>query len=146
MPVPTTRQLHDNQKSPIRDVLDVQVSRTATQSCSRFDHSEVVMIRVHDQDRDPVMPQPERVGSWLRLPTLILVSISLSLVVVFSRPSPPSWPRPILIPSFSDATAQVPSDTTFSSPTSPVFSSNDRTDQVQWDNYTLVLRGQRVLI
>ncbi len=144
MPVPTARQLHDSQKSPIRDVLDVRVSRTATQPCSRFDDSEVVMIRVHDQNHDQVMPQPERVGSWLWLPTLVLVSISFSLIIVFSRPPP--WPRPLLIPSFSNATAQVPSDTTFSSPTSPVFSSNGRTDQVQWDNYTLVLRGQRVLI
>ncbi|KAI9452442.1 glycoside hydrolase family 35 protein [Russula earlei] len=34
----------------------------------------------------------------------------------------------------------------FPDPTFPPFSSNGRTDQVQWDKYTLVLHGQRVLI
>jgi hypothetical protein len=127
MPVLATQKLHDNQK--------LVFSRTATQSCSRRD--EVVTIH----DHDPVMPQRKR--SWL--PILILVSISFSFTFLFPR-ALPSWPRPFLIPSFSDDMTQVLSDTTFLIPSSPASSSNGRINQVQWDNYTLVLNGQRVLI
>jgi hypothetical protein len=129
MPV-VTQQPHENQKSSIRDVSDIP--RTATQSCSRCD--EVVTIF----DNDPVMPQRKR----SRLLILILVSISFSLILSFPR-ALPSWSR---LPSFSDVITQmrqILSVTSFSSPASP---SNGRTDQVQWDNYSLILHGQRVLI
>jgi hypothetical protein len=46
-----------------------------------------------------------------------------------------------------DATAQAAQILSNTTPlTSPAFSSNGRTDQVQWDNYMLILHGQRVLI
>ena len=114
-------QLQDNQKSYIRNVLDT--SRKASQSCS-----EVVTIHDH-----PVMPRRKR--SWL--PILVLVSISFGFTSLFPR-ALLSWPRPFLVPNFLNVTALTP--------TSPAFSSNGRTDQVQWDHYTLVLHGQRVLI
>ena len=133
-----TRHLQ-NEKCHIQDVLDI--SRTATQSCSssRCDKLETIKVTIHDHD--PAVPQREGSKSWLST-LIILVSISLSFIFVFqARRALPSRFRGFLVPSFSDATAQLPSDTT-----SPAFSSNGRTDQVQWDNYTLVLRGQRVLI
>ena len=132
MPV-VTQQPHENQKSSIRDVSDIP--RTATQSCSRCD--EVVTIF----DNGPVMPQRKR----SRLLILILVSISFSLIFFFPR-ALPSWSR---LPSFSDVIAQMSqilSVTSCSTPPSPGFSSNGRTDQVQWDTYSLILHGQRVLI
>lgn len=119
------------------------ISPTATQSCSSFCCDELVTIKATIQDHDPVVPHRERSKSWL-LTLVILVSISLSFIFIFRlHHALPSCGFPA--PSFSDATDQDPSDTTFPS-TSPTFSSNGRTDQVQWDNYTLVLRGQRVLI
>ena len=123
----------------------LNISRTATQSCSISRCDELATIKVTIHDHEQVVPQREGSKSW-RSTLIILLSISLSFIFVFHRALPSCF-RGFLIPSFSNATAQVPSDTTFPAPTSPAaFSSNGRTDQVQWDNYTLVLRGQRVLI
>jgi hypothetical protein len=127
---------------------EFDVSRTATQSCSSSRCDELVTIKAttpgHDLDSDPVVPpQRELSKSWLST-LFVLVSISLSFIFVFHHGLPSCF-RSFLVPSSSGATDQVPSDTTFP-PTSPAFSSNGRTDQVQWDNYTLVLHGQRVLI
>lgn len=117
-------------------------SRTATHPYSSARCEELATINYHD----PVVPEREGSKSWLST-LIILVSISLGFISVVQtlRALPPCF-RGILVPSFSCAVAQNPSDTTFPAPTSPAFSSNGRTDQVQWDNYTLVLRGQRVLI
>ncbi|KAI0278189.1 glycoside hydrolase family 35 protein [Russula aff. rugulosa BPL654] len=124
---------------------ELDISRTATQSCSSSPCDELVTIKATLHDHDPVVPQREASKSWLSS-LIIFASISLSFIFVFQvHHALPSCFRGFQIPSFSDATAQVPSDTTFP-PTSSAFSSNGRTDQVQWDNYTLVLRGQRVLI
>ena len=137
-----TRHL-DNEKYHIQDKLDI--SRMAMPSCSSFRYDELVKTNYHD----PVMPQREGSKPWLSV-LIIVVAISLSFIFVFQDLRAfSSCFRGFLVPSFSDATAvtaRVPSDTTFSTPTSPAFASNGRTDQVQWDNYTLVLRGQRVLI
>jgi hypothetical protein len=134
MAVPTGH-LH-NEKCHIQDELDI--SRTATQSCSSSRCDKLVTIHNHD----PVVPQREGSKSWLST-LIVLVSTSLSFIFIFQvHRALPSCIRG----SFSDATAQVPSDTRFSTPTPPAFSSNGRTDQVQWDNYTLALRGQRLLI
>ena len=139
-----TRYL-DNEKYHIQDELDI--SRTAMPSCSSSRCDELVKTNYHD----PVMPQREGSKPWLSV-LIIVVAISLFIFVFQDLRAFSSCFRGFLIPSFSDATAvtaRVPSDTTFSTPTSPgspAFSSNGRTDQVQWDNYTLVLRGQRVLI
>lgn len=124
---------------------ELDISRTATQSCSSSRCDELVTIKATIHDHDPVVPQRGGSKSWLS--TLIdLVSISLSFIFLFQvHHALLSCFRGFLVPSFSGATDQVLSDTTFP-PTSPAFSSNGRTDQVQWDNYTLVLRGQRVLI
>jgi hypothetical protein len=74
------------------------------------------------------------------------MSIILGIIFAFLR-SIPSWSNAFLMPCLSDNLSNATKDwITFSGPTSPAFSSNGRTDQVQWDNYTLVLRGQRVLI
>lgn len=133
-----TRHLH-SEKYHIR-----VISRTATQSCSSSRCEDLVTISYHD----PVVPQREGSKSWLST-LIIFASISLSFISVVQvlRPLPPRF-RGILpvVPSFSYDAAQDPSDTTFPTPIPPAFSSNGRTDQVQWDNYTLVLRGQRVLI
>ena len=137
---PPTRHLH-SEKYHIRDELDI--SRSATQSCSSSRCDEPVIIKVTSHDHDPAVRQQEGSKSWLST-LIILVSISLSLNFVFQvHRALPSCFRGFLpvTPSFWDATAQVTSDTT-----SCAFSSYGRTDQVQWDNYTLVLRGQRVLI
>jgi hypothetical protein len=134
-----TRHLHDEKYH------ELDISPTATQSCSSSRCDELVTIH----DHDPVVPQREGSKSWLSA-LIILVSISLSFILVFQvhRALPSCFRSFRRIPSFSSdvSTAQVPSDTTFPTPTSPAFSSNNRTDQVQWDSYTLVLRGQRALI
>src|SRR6266849_8988969 len=136
-----TRHLH-NEKCHIRD--ELSISCAATQSCSSSRCDELVMTKGAIHDHDQVVPRRDSEGSKSWLSTLIiLVSISLSFISVFQvHRALPSCFRGVLIPSSSDATAQVPSDTTFHTPTSPAFSSNGRTDQVQWDNYTLFLRGQ----
>jgi hypothetical protein len=140
-----TRHLH-NEEYHDRDELDI--SRTATQSCSSSRCDELATIKAATHDHDPVVPQREGSKSWLStLIILVSMSISFSFIFVFQvHPALPSCFRGFLIPSFSDVTVPVPSDTTSLTPSSPAFSSNGRTDQVQWDNYTLVLRGQRALI
>lgn len=131
MPVLSTQTLHENQKYSSRDVLDT--SCTATQPCSYYDEVPVLT----NLDHDTVMPR--RKGSWL--PIFVLVSISFSFIFFVFPPSLPSWPHL----SFSDVIAQILPVTTFLTPNTPAVS-NGRTDQVQWDNYSLILRGQRVLI
>lgn len=136
-----------NEKYHDRDALDI--SCTATQSCSgsRCDSDELATIKVTTHKHGPVVPRREGSKPWLSI-LIILVSISFSFIFLFQvHPAFTSCFRGFLIPPFSDVAAQVGrSDTTFPTPTSPAFSSNGRTDQVQWDNYTLVLRGQRALI
>lgn len=128
---------HDDLKRPIRD------ASTATQSCSLRNKA----LTVHEHD--PFMIQ--RKGPYFPIWTIIIfVSIVSSFLFIFPR-SLPSWPYSFLGPCLSDAMSQIPLDATSDGkdiprPTSLTFSSNGRTDQVQWDSYTLVLRGQRVLI
>jgi hypothetical protein len=132
-------QPHDDLKRPIRD----PSAATQEHACSLRDKA----LTVHEHD--PFMIQ--RRGPCLPIWTIIiLVSIVSSFLFIFPR-TLPSWPYSFLGPCLSDAMSQIPSDATsdemvIPSSTSPAFSSNGRTDQVQWDSYTLVLRGQRVLI
>ena len=134
-----------NEKYHDRDALDN--SCTATQSCSGPCCDELATVKVATHEHGPAVPQREGSKPWFSI-LIILVSISFSFISLFQvHPAFPSCFRGFLIPPFSDVTAQVGQrDTTPSIPTSPAFSSNGRTDQVQWDNYTLVLRGQRALI
>jgi hypothetical protein len=88
--------------------------------------------------------------SWLSTRTilrLVIVSVVLSFIIVLSR-SPALWPSFLSLKALS----QISLDATSQEKSLPkpipntAFSSNGRTDQVQWDNYTLILQGQRVLI
>jgi hypothetical protein len=130
-----------------RDPLDISCTAAQSRSGSRCD--ELATIKVTTNEHGPVVPQREGSKPWLSI-LIILVSVSFSFIFLFQvHPASPSCFRGFLIPLFSDVEAQVGRlgrDTTFPTPTSPAFSSNGRTDQVQWDNYTLVLRGQRALI
>lgn len=132
-------------EGPGRDALPMPC--TAKQSCSRSDSDAVAIHAIHDHDH-PVTSR--RKGSWL--PTraiLIFGSMVFSIFLAFPLSI---WRHSFPIPCLSaDAMVQRPSDSTSDGMTLPrpapvPFSSNGRTDQVQWDNYTLLLRGQRVLI
>jgi hypothetical protein len=123
---PTDRQ-HDNitEKRPNQDV---------------FEDSKVAPVAAHDHGSLIPRRRSPPVSTWS---TLIFASIGFGLIFIFSR-FLPSWPNSLLMPFLSGATSDH--EMTFSTPSLPNFSSNGRTDQVQWDNYTLVLQGQRVLI
>lgn len=114
------------------------VFSTATRSFSR--REEVVPVH----DHGPLIPRRRR-PRFLTRSTLIFASIVFSLFFIFPRFLLLSWPYSSLMPCLSGATSDH-DETAFSKPISPTFSSNGRTDQVQWDNYTLVLQGQRVMI
>lgn len=128
-----TGQPHDDitEKRPIQEIFAVS---TATRSFSR--REEVVPVHGHDQ----LVPRRRR-PRFLTWCTLIFAFFVFSLIFTFPR-SLPSWPYS----SYLSGATSDHDEMTFSRPISPTFSSNGRTDQVQWDNYTLVLRGQRVLI
>jgi hypothetical protein len=77
----------------------------------------------------------------------IWMCLALSVACVlgslrFLSPSPP-W-----LDGLIDAAGRyLPvHDTLFSEVTTTHFESNGRTDQVQWDNYSLIIRGQRVFL
>src|SRR6266851_7399682 len=135
----TTEQPHDNLKRPIQDAFEV--CSTATHSRPRRDDA----VTVHDHD-DPAIPRRQR--PWLPTrSTLIFVSIIFGFIFIFPHSLTHTFSLAGLSSSISLNIWRATSDAmTFSRPTSPAFSSNGRTDQVQWDNYTLVLHGQRVLI
>ena len=96
----------------------------------------------------------QRNGSWpstRAILRLVIVSIVLSFVLVLSRSRFALWPGSFLSSQTLKALSQISLDVTnqeksLPKPISTAFSSNGRTDQVQWDNYTLILQGQRVLI
>ena len=77
---------------------------------------------------------------WICLALVSMVCVLGSLR--FPLPSPP-W-----LDGLIDATARyLPvHDARFSEVTATLFESNGRTDQVQWDNYSLILRGQRIFL
>jgi hypothetical protein len=126
----TTDQPHDDTERPIQDVFGVSSKPTLS------------FATVHDHG---LTTTTRRKSPWFSTwSTFIFISIIFGIIFVFPRsPSLPSWSNSFLMPCLSDTTRD---GMTFSKPTSPAFSSNGRTDQVQWDSYTLVLRGQRVLI
>src|SRR5438105_293420 len=128
---PTGRP-HDDiaEKRPIQDVLAVS---TATRSFSR--HKEVVPV--HGQG--PLIPRQRRPRFLTSI--LIFAFIVFSLISIFPR-SLPSWSYSLMMPCLSGDATRDHAKMTFSGPISPTFSSNGRTDQVQWDSYTLVLQGQ----
>ena len=101
-------------------------------------HNEVATVYDH-------IPATRRKSLWfLTWSTLILVSIILSVISVFLR-STPSSSKSFLVPGLSHDLSNAIKNT-FSGSTTPALASNGRTDQVQWDNYTLILHGQRVLV
>ena len=130
-----TGQSYDDiaKKRPIQDVL--AVSATPSFSC----HKEVVPVH----DHGPVIPRRRRPRFLTSI--LIFAFIVFSLISIFPR-SLPSWSYSQLMPCLSGDAIGDHDEMTFSGPISPTFSSNGRTDQVQWDSYTLVLQGQRILI
>jgi len=108
--------------------------------CHRDDKIE--MLNVHTGRR-----------SWFRTRAVLLV-VSIVLGIVFLFPwfrAPPFRFQHFLKSGFSELLACIYSDTTsnemaLSTPITAAFSSNGRTNMVQWDKYTLALHGQRVLV
>ena len=107
------------------------------------------MVKVH---RDP-----QRNGSCQWLSTraiLVIVSVIFSCILILPLSRAPAlFPQSFAWSQLLKAVSRIPSDVTLASHevsppghTPTVFSSNGRTKQVQWDNYTLILQGQRVLI
>jgi hypothetical protein len=138
--IPTSDVSDMTRDDPKRPVSDASaISEIVTQSPL----PNKVLVTVHDHDT----AQLQRKWPWLltrTTVTLIFVSIVFSFIILFplsrSPTSHPSGPVPRIS---SDATRDR---TALPMATSPAFSSNGRTDHVQWDEYTLVLRGQRVLV
>jgi len=127
-----TGQPFDDLKRPISDAL--AISDVVTQSSLRH---EVV----HDYNTAVL----QRKWGWLLTrAAIVLVSIAFSFIILFPL-SRSSW-----LPTFrsSGPIAGVSWDAKSDDVTFPMpaLSSNGRTDQVQWDKYTLALRGQRVLL
>jgi hypothetical protein len=92
-------------------------------------------------------------GSWFRARSVLLVvSIMLGFIFLFPRfHAPPFRFQHCLKLGFSGLPVCIYSDTTsngtsLSTPITAAFSSNGRTNMVQWDKYTLALHGQRVLV
>lgn len=92
-------------------------------------------------------------SSWFRARSILLVvSIMLGVIFLFLRfHAPPFLFQHCLKSDFSGSLACIYSDTTtngttLSTPITAAFSSNERTNMVQWDKYTLALHGQRVLV
>jgi hypothetical protein len=96
----------------------------------------------------------QRNGSWpssRSILRLVFVSVVLSFSLVLSRSPSALWPGSFLSSQTLKTLSQISLDATSQEKSLPkliptALSSNGRTDQVQWDNYTLILRGQRVLI
>ena len=115
---------------------------------------------VHIYHRDDKIKMPNvRTGrslwnsSWfLSRAVLLVVSIIFGIIFLFPRfRAPPFRFQHCLRTSFSGLVACIYSDTisngtAHSTPITASFSSNGRTDMVQWDKYTLALHGQRVLV
>ena len=92
-------------------------------------------------------------SSWfLSQAVLLVLSIMFGIIFLFPRfRAPPFRFQHCFRTSFSGLVACIYSDTisngtTLSTPITASFSSNGRTDMVQWDKYTLALHGQRVLV
>ena len=88
-------------------------------------------------------------SSWLLLG---IASSLLTYVLLLPHSAPQIWSRSLdaafdLSARYYSALADVNTvgDVDLEPPRE-LFSSNGRTDQVQWDNYSLVLQGQRILI
>ena len=88
-------------------------------------------------------------SSWLLLG---VTSSLVTYVLLLPHSAPQIWSRSLdaafdLSARYYSALADVNTvgDVDLEPPRE-LFSSNGRTDQVQWDNYSLVLQGQRILI
>ena len=111
----------------------------------------------HCNDKDKILNvhtgRPQWNSSWFRA-RVILLMVSIVLAIIFSFPRfhpPPFRFQQLLEFGFSGLLACIHSDTTgngtaLSTPITAAFSSNGRTNMVQWDKYTLALHGQRVLV
>jgi hypothetical protein len=134
-----TGRLYDGLKLPIQDAYTS--FSAVSQPSSRHDEVDTV------HDHDPTIPKRKMPPTRS---IIVFVSVIFSIIFIFPH-SLFTWP-PFALPClfngflFNPLKNATGGGTTFPNPTSPAFSSNGRTDQVQWDNYTLVLRGQRVLI
>ena len=134
-------QPHNDIRRSIQDVFAAFSKSTLPESIRSRD---VPVVTVYDNCTATTRRKSPLFSTW---PTLIFVSIILGIIFVFLC-SIPSWSNSFWMPYLSDELLDAIKDwITFSRPTSSAFSSsNGRTDQVQWDNYTLILRGQRILI
>jgi hypothetical protein len=127
---------YDDKKQPIHEMF-----AASSKPITSFPRRDEVAA-VHDHDPATT----GRNSPWfLTWSTLIFVSIILGIIFA-PLYSIPSWSNTFLMPCSVNLSNATKDWITSSRPPSPAFSSNGRTDQVQWDRYTLVLRGQRVLI
>jgi hypothetical protein len=131
-----------------RGTLDTLPSSSMQRTSSYHDKLVTISNR-----RNPAVPQGN--GSWL--PTraiLIIMPFVFSFILVLSRPRPSAlWPESFFGSQLmkAQAVSHIPSNASSHEKPLPglistALSSHGRTDQVQWDNYTLILQGQRVLI
>lgn len=114
--------------------------------CHRDDKTN--MVNVHTG-------KPQWSGSWfsVRAPLLVVSIIMLGITIFFPRFHLPllRFQQHFLESGFSGLLACIypymtENGTALSTSVTAVFSSNGRTNMVQWDKYTLALQGQRVLV
>lgn len=97
--------------------------------------------------------RPQWNSSWFR-PQAILLFVFIILGIIFFprfHLPPFRFQQHFLESGFSGLLACIYPDmtgngTALSTPLTTTFSSNGRTNMVQWDKYTLSLQGQRVLV
>jgi hypothetical protein len=119
---------------------------TGDASGTGFCHHDDKMLNAHTQ-------RPQWNSSWFRSQAVLLV-VSVMLGIMFfprSHLPPFRFQQRFLESGFSGLLASIYPDTigngtALSTPITTAFSSNGRTDMVQWDKYTLALQGQRVLV
>ena len=130
---------------PIQSTGDTSATSNA-HTCHHDDKTN--MLNMHKR-------RPQWNGSWFCVQATLLVMsiIMLWIIIFFPRFHLPllRFQHHFLESSFSGLLAWIYPDMTVnrtapSTPVTAAFSSNGRTDMVQWDKYTLALQGQRVLV
>jgi hypothetical protein len=119
-------------------------TNTHSGSCHHDDKSKV--LNAHTE-------RPQWNSSWFRAqPILLVVPIMLGIIFFPRFHLPPfRFQQHFLESGFSGLLAcmyrgMMGNGTALSTPITTAFSSNGRTNMVQWDTYTLALQGQRVLV
>jgi|SRR6266404_5750402 len=124
------------------DSTDTDTSETSSGHLCRCDE-QIKVLKVHTR-------KSQSTSSWSRTRAVLLaVSIILGIIFFPWSHAPPFRFHRLLSCGFSGLLSCVyttTNGTALSVSNASGFSSNGRTNQVQWDKYTLALRGQRVLL